>query len=116
MVFMLTEDNTMLTMATFLCLSVFLLGSIHYLLETIVVISYFLYSFFKKHCPCSNKIRDEKERQIVRRSKLKPVKIGRRKAVRKERIERKGLEIKDILKSIQESFNISAKSKGSKQK
>jgi hypothetical protein len=81
-VFIYSSDNLLLTMTTFFCLSVFLIGSIHYLLETVVVVVYFIYSFIKNHCQISNKVRDSKHDtslggRVVRRSKIRPVRIER---------------------------------------
>lgn len=70
-VFMCTSDNAILTMTTFCCLSVFLLGSTHYLLETAVISVYFAYSFIGQTCSPSNKVSDQQKNSSIqgRRSK-----------------------------------------------
>lgn len=104
---MISENNLLLIMITFFCLSVFLIGSIHYLLETVVVIIFFTYSFIKNNCKSSNKINDcnaglnAKEEPQHRRSKLRHDKVWRGQPYHSP----KQLNIKEVMTKINEEIN-----------
>lgn len=108
-VFMLSENNLVLIMTTFFCLSVFLIGSMHYLLETAAAFLAFTYSFLKNTCRASNKISDSTQGHKAKkkdghcRSKQRHDKVWRGQP-NKSGVSHspKGIDIKQVISKINE--------------
>ncbi len=52
-IFMTASGSSILVIASIVCLTVFLIGSIHHLLETIVVVIRFFFRVIRKRCRTS---------------------------------------------------------------